>query len=269
MNLFTIEKDKCGKDGKCARVCPANVIEHAGKGSFPIYTESSAKKCINCGHCMAVCSSGALKLNSMDPKECIDIKLEMIPSPEEVKLFFSSRRSTRNYQDTPVEKELLKKLFEIAAYAPSGHNAQPVNWLVISDKKEIHKLSGMTIDWMRSLLKIKPSGLQRIVDDWDNGIDRICRGAPQLIIAHAPKSSHPPLVDCTIALTYLELAAHSMKLGTCWAGFLSSAATHYPPMAEALKLPEGHQCYGAMMIGYPKYRYQRIPLRKKPVITWR
>jgi hypothetical protein len=50
---------------------------------------------------------------------------------------------------------------------------------------------------------------------------------------------------------------------------LPVAMTFYPPMAQALALPEGHQCYGAMMIGYPKHRYHRVPTRKEPAVTWR
>jgi len=36
-----------------------------------------------------------------------------------------------------------------------------------------------------------------------------------------------------------------------------------------LALPEGHVPFGAMMVGRPKYRYQRLPLRNEPQITWR
>ena len=38
---------------------------------------------------------------------------------------------------------------------------------------------------------------------------------------------------------------------------------------EALSLPEGHQCFGAMMVGCPGFGYHRLPLRKTPDITWR
>ena len=37
----------------------------------------------------------------------------------------------------------------------------------------------------------------------------------------------------------------------------------------ALALPAGHQCFGAMMVGYPQHRYHRLPTRKTPNITWR
>ena len=74
---------------------------------------------------------------------------------------------------------------------------------------------------------------------------------------------------CTIALTYLELAATSMGLGTCWAGYFNVTATSFPPMQEALALPPGHQAFGSMMVGYPKFSYHRLPLRNPPAISWR
>jgi hypothetical protein len=35
-----------------------------------------------------------------------------------------------------------------------------------------------------------------------------------------------------------------------------------------MALPEGHQCFGAVMLGYPQYKYDRIPKRKAPQVTW-
>jgi nitroreductase len=75
--------------------------------------------------------------------------------------------------------------------------------------------------------------------------------------------------DCTIALTYLELAAPSFGLGACWAGYFMAAARHWRPLQEALPLSEGHIVYGAMMVGYPRYRYYRLPLRNEAQVTWR
>jgi len=40
-------------------------------------------------------------------------------------------------------------------------------------------------------------------------------------------------------------------------------------MQEALELPAGHKSFGAMMLGYPKLKYHRIPLRITPRISWR
>ncbi|MBU1157188.1 MAG: nitroreductase family protein, partial [Proteobacteria bacterium] len=74
---------------------------------------------------------------------------------------------------------------------------------------------------------------------------------------------------CVLALGYLELAAYSLGLGACWAGYFNRAASTFPPMIEALGLPQGMAPFGALMLGVPKYKYQRIPPRKPLEVTWR
>ena len=46
-------------------------------------------------------------------------------------------------------------------------------------------------------------------------------------------------------------------------------ALEWPPMQEALGLPPDHTPHGAMLIGYPKYKFQRLPLRNEAQILWR
>jgi nitroreductase len=108
------------------------------------------------------------------------------------------------------------------------------------------------------------------VDNSDRGIDMILRGAPHVIVAHCDKQygALGPSA-CVIAATYLELAAYGMGLGACWAGYFQVASGAYKPLAEALALPENHQVHAALMVGYPKHRFSRIPLRNQPVVTWR
>jgi nitroreductase len=129
-------------------------------------------------------------------------------------------------------------------------------------------------DWMRSLLEDNAElarfmHMDRIVDSWDNGIDRILRSAPHLIVAHGLSTLATSQTSCLIAVTYLDLAAPSLGLGTCWAGYFNAAANFYLPLQEALALPKGHLPYGSAMIGYPMYHYQRMPSRNKPDISWR
>ena len=104
---------------------------------------------------------------------------------------------------------------------------------------------------------------------WDAGKDRICRNAPHVIVAHFPEDVLVARSACTIALTYLELAAPAFGLGACWAGYFDTAVNLWTPLKDALELPDGHASFGAMMIGYPKYKYQRMPLRNQARISWR
>jgi nitroreductase len=108
-----------------------------------------------------------------------------------------------------------------------------------------------------------------VVGFWESGKDPICRNAPHLIIAHAPEIGGMPHEDCTLALAYLELAAPTLGLGATWAGYIMAANVFHPPFAEALNLPEGHKGFGAMMVGYHKFKYLRLPVRNSPTVTWR
>ncbi len=274
MALFTIDPKKCKRDGLCVAECPGLLIELVGEDGFPTPIVDAETLCINCGHCVSICPHGALSLKTMSPKDCLPMRKELDLSPDQCEHLLRSRRSIRSYKEKQVPRDLLTRVIEIARYAPTGSNIQPVDWLVIEDTKEVRRLTGLVADWQRSqiqegtdyYLKMR---MERIVKAWDEGVDRICRNAPHLIVAHGLSSLPASQSSCTIALTYLELAALSMGLGTCWAGYFNTAANMYPPLLEALALPKDHLPYGAMMIGYPKYKYQRIPLRNKPKIAWR
>ena len=126
------------------------------------------------------------------------------------------------------------------------------------------------MDWMRTIQVESPPShfgriVERTIDSWESGIDTMLRDAPHIIVTHANGKRG----DCTIALAYLELAAPSLGLGACWAGWFDAAAGAWEPLQEYLELPDGHVCCGAMMIGYAKYEYPRIPLRNKARISWR
>ena len=274
MGFLTVDPDKCAKDGICAAECPVSVIKMKSRKEVPSALDGAESLCINCGHCVAVCPHGALSLDKMRTEECPPIQSELLPGPDQVEHLLLSRRSIRSFKDEPVDWDTLARLIDIARYAPSGHNAQPVHWLVIEDKDEVRRLAGLVVDWMRHALTHNAGlanslRLDQVVQSWESGRDLVCREAPHVILAHAAKTAITAQAACTIALTYLELAAFSLGLGACWAGYLGAAAAGFPPLIQALDLPEGHQVFGAMLVGHPRYHYHRIPRRNKPAVTWR
>jgi nitroreductase len=192
--------------------------------------------------------------------------------PEQVAHFLRARRSIRSYTPQPVEREVLARLIDVARFAPSASNRQPVKWLVIHDAAEVRRVAGLVIDWIRSGLPTQAAAIrrnnQRVLFLWDTGVDMICRGAPHLIVACAPKEYPWAATDSAIALTYLELAAPSFGLGACWGGFFTAAARQWAPLQETLALPADQIVCGAMMVGYPRHRYFRLPHRNEAHITW-
>jgi hypothetical protein len=53
------------------------------------------------------------------------------------------------------------------------------------------------------------------------------------------------------------------------AGYFNAAAIFWPPLQQELGFPEGNVSFGSMKVGYPKFKYQRLPLRNAAEIMWR
>lgn len=273
MRHIIVDQKKCRHDGICTAVCPMSIIEMKG-GLEPNLVAGVEDLCISCGHCVAICPHGALSLDEMKVDDCPPIKPELKITSEQTEQLIRSRRSIRTYRSTAVERDKLARLIDLAHYAPTGTNSQQVQWLVIDSPDQLQAISGMIVDMLRYLIKeghplATAYRLQRSVAAWEAGKDPVLRSAPALVIAHAPKAYPLAQVDSTIALSAFDLAAPTVGLGTCWAGFFSMAAAQWPPLQELLALPEGHACFGALMVGYPKYEYHRLPTRKEAVVSWR
>ena len=274
MSLFTIDKEKCRQDGICAAECPLGLIMVDRGKSYPQPIAGAARLCINCGHCMAVCPHDAFSLKRMDRTECPPLQRDLLPSAEQLRQVVRARRSIRLYRDKVVEKDVLAGLIDTARYAPTGRNSQQLAWLVINDPGEVNRLAGLAIEWMQQLIKdespdVKGYGLTTLVKAWEDGKDPILRHAPALLLVHAPTDYRVARIDASIALASLELTAFASGLGTCWAGFFDIAVNNWPALQRDLGFGEGRSLFGAMMIGYPKYLYHRLPLRDEPQITWR
>ena len=274
MGRLIVDEKKCKKDGICAGECPMGIIKLKDGEGFPELVPGGEQICLVCGHCVAVCPHGALSHELIPVDACPGIDKDLVINENQAVQFLRSRRSIRFFKEEPPEKEKIKRLIEIARYAPTGGNTQLLEWLVLTDPAEIRKIAGITVDWMREVLKKSPQSAQPympvIVGAWDMVFDAVLRSAPVLVVASAPKAAaRNGMVDLTLALSYFELAAPKLGLGTCWAGLLEGALLSSSAAREALGLPEERPYHYPMMVGYPKGRYYRLPERKAPKITWR
>jgi len=273
MNLFSVDEKKCKKDGICAAECPFAIIDFQDSKKVPQPYDHSEAFCINCGHCVSVCPNGALTHKNLDPQDCCKVDKKLILNIEQTEHFLRYRRSIRNYKSKAVEKEKIEKLIHIASYAPSGHNSQPVNWQVINGEEKVNELSSHVIDWMKNILSTQPElgktmHFDMMIAAWKMGMDVISRRAPVLVLVNG--GSKNPFADtaCKVAMTFFDLSAPSLGLGSCWNGYFNRAVISWEPLQKALGLAEEITNYGAMMLGYPKYQYHRMPNRNTPQVTW-
>jgi nitroreductase/NAD-dependent dihydropyrimidine dehydrogenase PreA subunit len=270
MGLLKIDASKCKRDGFCVRDCPTVVIRMP-EGAYPEITPGGI--CLDCGHCVAVCPYGALSHERIPIENSPAVLDELQVHEAQALQFLRSRRSIRHFLSKPVEKGKIRKVIEGARYAPTGGNGQMVEWLVLTDQNQIREIAALTVEWLRELVKdpkvIAASPyLAMVVAAWDAGNDSVLRGAPALVVASAPKEAMNGMVDLTLALSYFDLLAPAMGLGTCWAGLLQGALLSSPDIKRAVGIPASHPHHYPLMLGYADVKYYRVPERRAPKIVF-
>lgn len=254
MSLITIDQEKCIQCGICVAECPTIVLQMGEKGPEAV----NPAQCVACGHCVAVCPSAAFD-NALSPlAQQTNVVEDLIPDKETAKQFLRARRSIRTYRQTPVPREQLLQLVDMARLAPTGSNQQGISYIIVEDKKIMEKSSEIIIEWMEknSVYKKFDVMLQAYRE---RGNDTILRGAPHLILALADEEFQRGRENAIFSLTYLELYAPALGLGSCWAGIFEICAfSGHKPLLELFNIPAGKKITGAVMAGYPQYRYQRL-----------
>lgn len=258
MGLITVNEEKCIKCGFCVEECPTSVLKMEPTG--PV--EVKGGSCIACGHCVAVCPKDAMD-NEKSPLAAQSEIGEMTKlSKEEAKSFLRSRRSIRSYQNKPVEREKLLQLVEVAHFAPTASNSQGISYLIIDDKKTIEAVVEECIIWAENHQTWSKYLAGMIKEYRENKVDRILRNAPSIIISLADKDFYNGRENSIFSLTYLELYAPSLGLGSCWAGvFELCARSEDSPMNKLLHIPEEKKITGCVMVGYPKHKFKRFTER--------
>ena len=271
MPTILVDQDLCTRCGICSVVCPVRIVDPANENTLPRVTGEKAGMCIQCGHCEISCPSQALLLN-VRPDEKVPLPAGAgTISPYDLAFYLRKRRSVRYFTKEPVPKENIEGVLDIARYAASAGNGQPVQWIVVHDPEKVKNIAGLTIEWMKTLIGSghPMSGyVPSLIAGWEHGYDPVCRGAPHLLFPHIPEGNPMAQTDAIIALTHFDIAAPAFGIGTCWAGFVAMAAMSYEPLQKEMGIPAGRKPAYAMMFGHPQYKVYGIPRRKPLEVTW-
>jgi len=154
-----------------------------------------------------------------------------------------TRRSVRSYTPDPIPDDVLNRVLDLARVAPSGSNRQPWKFILVKDENIKAKLAQLC------------GGQTFIVE------------APLVIVACGENIHHnrgeymgdmSMLVDVSIAVDHLTLAARSEGLGTCWIGMFNNE-----PVKKLLQIPEDVNVAAIVPIGYPRGKAFKEPGKRK------
>lgn len=256
--MITIDHNKCNQDYLCESVCPYGFLFARDEKGYPgVAPEAFKKYCIRCWHCIAICPKGAISYPGIERETLEKVKKESLLTTDLATGFIRSRRSCRLFKPESVPETVISDWMEITRWTPTASNSQQLSWILVSGQDKVGLLAAVMQDWLN-----ETGSHAAIREQWQKGRDILLRHAPHLAIVTLPKDYYWAMSDGATALSYLELTARSFGLATCWAGFFTRAAGEFAPLQQAIRLPATHQVAGALMFGYPGYRFSRVPKRK-------
>ncbi len=141
-----------------------------------------------------------------------------------------TRRSVRSYKGDAIPADVLHRVLEAARMAPSANNTQPWKFIVINDLATRKKVA--EISFAQSFISEAPVVI-------------VCCGR-RYHDSYSWIADNMYLVDVTIAVDHLTLAARSEGLGTCWIGAFDRGA-----LKALLRIPSDHDPVVLTPLGFP------------------
>lgn len=206
----------------------------------------------------------------------------------------ASRRAVRNFQDKPVPRELLEKIVEAITFAPPGFPPIKTEIVVVQDTAVIRKALPYMIEVYEYLVGAMKNPIGRFfirrkvgrakfntiehhvipllksrLPELKKGTeDTITRYAPAMIVFHADRKAENYETDINIALTFGFLAAHALGLGGSAMDLIPPAIQNSKELRKLFRIPESNDVVSSMILGYPKYGYQRGIKRELKSVQW-
>jgi ferredoxin len=276
-----INEELCTGCGLCVEVCSDfGLVIADGKARTG---DKAVFGCIACGHCMAVCPEGAIEIHgrTMSPADMFDLPpKDKAADYNQMLALLQRRRSIREFDGRPVEREKINQILEAAVTAPMGLPPSDVNVLVLDSVEKnrafvkdfcefLETIKWLVSDWFMTLMrpfwgKVNNEMFRDFVKPcFDIYISRMKKGenvvtydAPVVMYFYGSPYTDP--ADPIVAATYAMIAGESLGLGTCMLGAI------HPMIVYGGKARKFREKYGIkyasreglfVIFGYPSVNY--------------
>jgi len=262
MPITGINSEKCVQCGICVQTCTQKCFTKNPQDGKIIFNDIN-KWCFACGHCIASCPEDAIVYENMGgaatEAQGIENPSQFLPF-DRIQPFLRSIRSTRIYKTEPVPEQILQNIFDTMRYAPSGSNMRTWEFKLLSDPGLITDLSNQIQAALIQNPGLSQKYGQKLKIRKEMGVkDPIFFEAPHVLFVYSSLLMDMEAINTGIIVTYANIAAQSLGIGTCWIGLAQLMIEENTAIKKTLKIHG--KCYGVVTLGYPKIAYKRLPPR--------
>ena len=246
-----IDEKKCIGCGKCVSDCVTHYLvmseDETGKRK-PTFNNRS--RCIDCGHCNAICPQGAISGGDV----VTDIE------NDELLRLMASKRSIRHYDmKREIEQSVLDKIILAGQSAPTEKNRKTVRILLI--KEQLKDVYNAALDWLVEYVQqtgsINP--LYAPTMEMNSNREDVLNGAEYLV---AIVGSPSVLIDAAITAERMQLEASSLNIGSLYRGDMKLAINNSESLRELLGIKKNEECLVTFAMGHTPLRYCRPAMKQ-------
>ena len=138
--------------------------------------------------------------------------------------YILSRRSIRNYEKREIPEKTINQILKTGQNAPSAANKQPFHFIILKDQEIKKKIS--------------------------TTFSRFIKDVPIVIVGCANEKAlitgKWAVIDTTIAMQNMVIAAWTLGVGSCWIGSFNEKK-----VKQLLKIPDKWKVVALITLGYP------------------
>jgi ferredoxin len=257
--ILGINYDMCISCRECVFECPGFHYKEEENGQ--IVFDDPRKRCILCGHCIAVCPVDAIlheNLGEVETFSGID-NPSSIASYDTIYKFLRTIRAVRRYKKDKVPDVLLERVFNAMKHAPTGANVRSEKITIVSDPEKLKELSNTIIEALMSDSSWKGRFANTFKTLEKEFEIPAFFDAPHLIVVHSPMPMMINYIELGNIITYGRIAAQALGLGTCFIGWTQMANEINPKIKKLVRATGNTLC--GFTLGYPDVKYYQIPPR--------
>lgn len=253
--MRTIDANSCIGCGKCVEDCVNGFLELVTdeSGSFKASFVSRGR-CLECGHCNAICPQGAISGGKVEEPECSD---------DELLSLMAKKRTVRKYiKGKRIQQDVLEKIILAGQSAPTNRNRRSARIVLIHES--LPHVYNKALDYLVEEVKkdgtINPLYVPTM--KMNERREEILWNAEYLVVFVGLTQS---VVDAAIAAERMQLEAEKYGIGTAYRGDMQCAINKVEELRTVLGMRGNEEVLISFSMGMTENQYLRpaVKLNRK------
>ena len=242
-----IDVNSCIGCGKCVEDCVNGYIELViDKNGNRIASFVERGRCLECGHCNAICPQGAISGGKVEIPDC---------SHDELLSLMTRKRTVRKYAlGERIQQDILDDIILAGQSAPTNRNRKSARIILIHEK--LPYVYNKALDYLVEIVKkdgtINPLYIPTM--RMNEKRDEVLWNAEYLVVFVGLSQN---IVDAAIAAERMQLEAEKHGIGSAYRGVMVIGINNVEELKVALGIRSNEEALISFCLGKTKKKYSR------------